>query len=313
MVRRHPYAFSPPFPMRRALRMFVLVLLLLCPIVTASAEILVLQSHDSTPYQAVLEGFKATLAQLGINAGYTTKSVKASVPAANGILPQLVLALGTPAVERAQTLPNSPPTLAALVLDGDKLTQTPNISGVMLNFPATTHWLWLKRLLPSAGAIAVFHPPNDGQTLLNELQNFARRDGIELLPHVMPSSEDLPAVLQSLPSHLDALWVLKGSPALNPSMIKALLLYSFQNRIPLIGLSEQWVIAGALYALDWDYHDLGAQAAETAVTVLHAPGKPLPPLQTPRKVRPVINPRTWEHMKLSMPTAWQADVVEVAP
>jgi putative ABC transport system substrate-binding protein len=50
--------------------------------------------------------------------------------------------------------------------------------------------------------------------------------------------------------------------------VKALLLFSFRHKLPLIGLSEAWVQAGALYALDWDYRELGAFCGRLALRQL---------------------------------------------
>ncbi|MDD2760188.1 MAG: ABC transporter substrate binding protein, partial [Methylomonas sp.] len=115
-----------------------------------------------------------------------------------------------------------------------------------------------------------------------------------------------------LPPQLDALWTVDGTVAYNASAVRELLLYSFRNRVPLIGLSAQWVKAGALYALDWDYPDLGEQAAELATIILHegrAPASLLPVF--PRTVRPVLNGKTQEHMKLQIPERWLAEMAEV--
>ncbi len=119
-------------------------------------------------------------------------------------------------------------------------------------------------------------------------------------------------MLQNLLPQLDALWAVDGSVSYNAAAVRELLLYSFRNRVPLIGLSAQWVKAGALYALDWDYPDLGRQAAELADTILRegAAPKSLPPV-FPRLIRPVLNAKTLEHMKLQITERWLAEIAEV--
>jgi putative ABC transport system substrate-binding protein len=59
--------------------------------------------------------------------------------------------------------------------------------------------------------------------------------------------------------------------------LKTLLLFSFRHKLPLIGLSETWVHAGALYALDWDYRELGAFCGRLALGQLAGAGTPAPP------------------------------------
>ena len=71
-----------------------------------------------------------------------------------------------------------------------------------------------------------------------------------------------------------------------------MLLFSFRQQIPFVGLSDEWVKAGALYALERDYPDLGAQAGGLAVKILgETPPRALPP-QTPRTILYDINLKT---------------------
>ena len=89
-------------------------------------------------------------------------------------------------------------------------------------------------------------------------------------------------------------------PVLNRQTAKAVLLSSFHNRIPFVGLSSAWVKAGALYALNWDYSDIGAQSGEIALRVLQGtPPGTIPPVP-PRKVQYALNLKTASHMKLDL-------------
>jgi putative ABC transport system substrate-binding protein len=87
---------------------------------------------------------------------------------------------------------------------------------------------------------------------------------------------------------------------LTPQTAKHILLFSFQNRIPFVGLSTAWVKAGAVYALDWDYTDLGMQCGEMALKVLQGTAiNTLPPV-IPRKVVYALNQKTARHMKIEI-------------
>ncbi len=294
----------------------------LCLFVPASSvlatDILVLRSHDSQPYQQALQGFKNALAQHGMTADFDVQSVNESVTGT--VLaehlkqrpPQLLFTLGTPATRTALATQQTIPIVCGLLLDNEELLAHPHIASVGLDFPPNLHWQWLRRLLPDAQRIAVIFDPRHGTSLFQALQHQARAENIELIAIPALAPEDLPDLLQKLPTQLDALWAIDGVAAFNAIAVRELLLYSFRNRTPLIGLSAQWVKAGALYALDWDYADLGAQAAELAWSILAHGTSPasLPP-QKPRKVMPVFNGKTAEHMKLQIPERWLPEITEV--
>ncbi len=285
---------------------------------TAATEILVLQSHDSPPYQQTLSGFQSDLEAGKLDVVYQTLTL--SPPNDSETLahtlqtgkPKLILALGTPATRLVLQQVTDIPIVASLVLDIDEIRQHPMATGVGLNFSADLQWQWLRRLLPDAREIAVLYDPKQGGVLFQRLQKLAQTEGVNLIQAAADNAENLPKLMETLPPQLDALWAVDGAAAYSASAVRELLLYSFRNRVPLVGLSAQWVKAGALYALDWDYGDLGAQTAELAKAVLLKGSAPtsLPP-PSPRKVRPVLNLKTAEHMKIPIPDRWQAEMAEV--
>jgi putative ABC transport system substrate-binding protein len=225
--------------------------------------------------------------------------------------PKLVLTLGTPATRASLIQIKDIPIVAGMILDTEELRRNTNSTGVGLNFSASLQWLWLRRLLPDARQIAVLYDPHLSTALFHALQTQAQTEGITLIQAPTDSAETFPALMENLPPQLDALWAVDGA-AYNTASIRELLLYSFRNRAPLIGLSAQWVKAGALYALDWNYSDLGAQAADLAKDILlkGTPPATLLPVSA-REVRPVLNIQTAEQMKLHISERWLHEMSEV--
>ncbi|KJV05867.1 ABC transporter substrate-binding protein [Methylocucumis oryzae] len=283
----------------------------------SSENLLVVQSHDTTPYQQVYTGFKKGLATHNITTYYQTLTLtldnadehfKQQLQSAH---PSLILTLGTPATEFTLQRESKIPVVASLLLNTKWLSNHANATGVSLNFPAEQQWLWLRRLLPDAKHIAVIYNPLTNIDQWMAFQQQAQASNIELTPVPITRIEDFATLLQGLNTQLDAVLTLQG-PTYNEAAIRELLLYSFRNRVPLIGLSAQWVKAGALYALDWDYQDLGIQAAEQAIEIIK--NKTMPQsltLQIPRKAKLVLNSQTVEYMKLDIPEAWLSEVTEV--
>ena len=303
-------------------RLSVVFLLLIGLLVSGGAwgttQILVLQSHDSLPYQQTLDGFKVSLSARGMNADYQVHIVsndaeaEALWPLIQSQPPQLILTLGTPATRAALARERSIPVVAGLVLDTDDLKKNPNATGIGLNFSAALHWLWLRRLLPEVRQIVLIYDPRHAATLFQALQQLARADKVTLIPAPAGDPDELATLMQNFPPQLDAIWAIDSVAAFNPVAIRELLLYSFRNRTPLIGLSAQWAKAGAFYALDWDYADLGAQSAELAWNILQKGVMPATlPLLEPRKVRPVLNSKTAEQMKLQISDHWLPELGEV--
>jgi putative ABC transport system substrate-binding protein len=92
---------------------------------------------------------------------------------------------------------------------------------------------------------------------------------------------------------------------------RPILLFCLRNKIPFVGLSSSWVRAGALYALDRDYADIGAHCAETALKLPDgAPVSSIPPAP-PRKVVYAVNIRVASLLKIDLAPAIVAGARDV--
>lgn len=111
----------------------------------------------------------------------------------------------------------------------------------------------------------------------------------------------MPDALDGIAKDADLLWGLSDQVVLSPQTAEPILLFSLQRRVPFSGLTTSWTKAGALYSLDRDYSDLGAQCRELALKILQGsnPGA-LPPVP-PRKVVYSLNLKTADHMRLDIP------------
>jgi putative ABC transport system substrate-binding protein len=87
----------------------------------------------------------------------------------------------------------------------------------------------------------------------------------------------------------------------NPQTAQSILLFSLRHRIPFVGLSLSWVSAGALYALDRDYQDIGRQCGELALQVIHGARAGALPPSAPRKVVYSVNLKTARQLKVEIP------------
>jgi len=186
------------------------------------------------------------------------------------------------------------------VMRSTDVLRGPQFTGVFLEFPSEVEFRYLERILPGQRRVAVLYNAAQNQQSIDGAGRAARAAGLELLARKVSAPSDIPAMLQSLANNADVLWGLADTLVLTPETARPILLFSLQNRIPFVGLSAPWVKAGAVYALERDYGDIGRQCAELAGEVF---GGQLPaalPPVPPRKVLYLINRRTADQLKLSI-------------
>ncbi len=279
-------------------------------------RVIAVLSQGAAPYRAALQGFQD---QLKKSSPGTEVVVHVLVPGKDGAAlvstiraqdPALVLALGSAAVETARQL-GDVPVVVGMVLHPSDVARGPQFTGVVLEFPADVAFSYLKRILPGQGRVAVLYNPAENQPTIDQATRAARTVGLELLARKVQTASGLPDMLKSLTNSADVLWGIADTLVLTPETARPILLFSLQNRIPFVGLSAPWVRAGALYALERDYFDVGRQCAELAGQVLagQSPASLLPvPL---RKVLYLINRRTADQLKLSIPRDMLLGTAEV--
>src|SRR5262249_51808249 len=143
--------------------------------------------------------------------------------------------------------------------------------------------------------------PRENQDKITEATKVARNLGLKLVAREVETPQALPDALDSLAKEADVLWGVTDQMVLSPQTAEPILLFSFRNRIPFTGLSTSWVQAGALYALDRDYSDLGTQCGEIALKVLQGTKASSLPPASPRKVTYALNLKTAQQMKVEIP------------
>lgn len=275
--------------------------------VKGDVRLTVIVSQDAPPYQEALDGFRDYLEQQGVRVPIDVQSLHGDAAAAPAALQRarqdhasLVLTLGSLGTQAAVREVRDLPIVAGLVMNADDLARVSNATAVVLEFPVETELRYLQRLLPGQRNVGVLFNPAENQSRIDLATKVAASLGLTLFARKVESPKDLPEALDSLNKRADVLWGVADQIVLNAQTVKPILLFSLRNRIPFVGLSATWVKAGALYALDRDYEDIGRQCGELALKVLQGtPPATLSPVP-PRKVVYSVNLKTARLLKLDI-------------
>ncbi|MEO7859326.1 MAG: ABC transporter substrate-binding protein [Nitrospirales bacterium] len=273
-----------------------------------SGRILVLSGQDLKPYQEVLAGFQQSLTKQGITLSIEVHSLQGSQSKTQEVLAdlkrngaRLVVTLGSAATQAAVREVSHLPILATMIISATDIQSAPNATAVLLEFPLDTQLQWLRRIVPGAGTVGVLFHPQENQAKVSAAIRIAKETGLRLMPQAVGTPRALPDALDNISRTVDVLWGISDSMVMTPHTAEPILLNTLRNKIPLIGLSTSWVKAGALYALDRDYVDIGLQCGEAAGKVLGGTNAgslaPVPP----RTVTYAVNLKTAGVIDLELP------------
>jgi putative tryptophan/tyrosine transport system substrate-binding protein len=267
-------------------------------------RMLVVASTDSAPYRQALAGIQRQAAGWAVEVHHveTDDADALNHALASAARGTAMIALGPRASDAVARSGTGAPVVGCIV----PIVATPGPSPaaiVSADVPIDVQIDWLRRLLPAARKVGLLYDPALNGRRVDLLAFALEAAGYTAVRVPVASPAALPAALGSLTGSVDVILGLPDTTVYAQQTLKALLLYSFRHKIPLVGLSDAWVKAGALLGFDWDYEALGGHCATLAARQVGA-SRAAAPMAPPRP-RVAINLRTAAQFNLT----WDADVV----
>jgi len=180
-----------------------------------------------------------------------------------------------------------------------------NLTGASLDIPVRVQFETLQSVAPSVKRIGVFYNPAQTEKVVQPAVKVAAGMGLELIGIPVGSPEQLQELAGTLRSRqVDALWSVADSTVFASSRsVEFLIRRAVEARIPFMGLSPDFVKAGALLALSVDYKDIGLQCGEQAAQVLQGSAPSSVAISVPRKITLYINPNVARAIGLRVPSS----------
>jgi putative tryptophan/tyrosine transport system substrate-binding protein len=267
-----------------------------------TAHILIIASSNDAPYQEAVTGFKEQ-----ISAHAKIKFTELILAQSSGseeierLKPDLIYTLGGEASKWASLQTSRIPIVATMVLKDNMFRQSANMTGVSLSYPFRTQFQWLKKFFPLKKTVAILFNPVENAANVKGAKEVSQQAGFNLVAIPVESPKELPFAFEQLANNVEILLAIPDETVMSVNTAQEVLLASFRNKVPLIGLSDNWVKSGAFYALSWDYEDLGKQCATLAQKLLGGSPVPTVPPEHPRKVTYTINAKIAENMNMDIP------------
>lgn len=273
-----------------------------------SPLILLLDTHESAQRTQVREAFKERIQHYLPEAEFIYYLAESAAKVNTSQLvsqktkspPDIIITFGSSSCKIAQTVFPGIPVLCTMMLQGSTPRHKEKDAAILLQFAPEVQLQWLQDLLPQANRVGILYDPDRSSNLIRELEEAARRKNIEIVLFEVHSPKQLQSGLKFIGRNADVLLAIPDATVYSGKTAKEVLLFSYRNRIPFVGLSSTWVKAGALYAIEVDYQDLGRQTAELAIKILKGGSPEKAPVFYPEKVAYSLNLRTKDHLRLDI-------------
>ena len=234
----------------------------------AGQEIVVIQSFRVKPYEEAIEGFKS-VCNFKIKRLVVSELEGADVvKKINEIMPDIVLAVGMDALSRVKKIKNIPVVYLMVLNPPSTLSGNKNITGVSTKIPQEKQLITFLKAMPYIKNIGLLYDPDRTGRFVKKAQAAAKKIGIKLIAKEIHSARDVPSLIMDMKGKIDLFWMLPDLTVVTPETVEFLLLFSLENRVPLLTFSEKYVALGALMSIGIDAFDIGIQAGEMAKKIL---------------------------------------------
>ena len=289
-----------------------------------TATLLVVQSEDEPAFDEAVNGLIRQLQSI-----HPDGSVKVEVrdlskmanpdielgESLKQVHPTLLVTLGSLATLWAQSSVHGTPLLFGMVLDPqsqgiDPARASSPMTGVSMQIPLSEQFARLHQVLPNVKRVGAVYDFRN-QKLVDEARREAERQGLTLVGAPVQNASEVPEAFRALVGKVDALWSFPDTTVYSREAAQFILLFSFRNRLPLMGFSRGYVRAGALFALYADYGDVGRQLGEVADQILSGRSPRDIPVSAPRRHALALNLRVAEALGTEVPQSVRVKAEEV--
>jgi putative tryptophan/tyrosine transport system substrate-binding protein len=284
----------------------ILAACLLGSIAPATADVLVILSKAEGAYVQVVDGLRAALAKRNgapplIVTTVTDTNWRDLARTGAARFP-LIVSVGTQAAREVTAL--DPPAMVLHTLVPRLAYQdlahagVGNASAIFIDQPLARQMELIREAMPDRRRVAVVLGPSSTNQR-QELRQQARQRGLQLESEQIGNADELLPALGRLLPDSDVLLSVADPLIFNSNTIHHLLLTTYREQVPVIGLSRAYVEAGALLAVYSSPEQIGRQAGEI---ILAWPGgrAPLPLPQYPRYFAVAVNARVAASLGLSI-------------
>jgi putative ABC transport system substrate-binding protein len=289
--------------MKLSLPALAVLLLAAAPAASAPAgEVAVLCETDVGPYRELLKGFREASA-------LPVRVLAPEDARKEGLEERLreqgataVLAVGEGARAAVEGLRRLPVLLAMVPRVEPWVAAQRNRLGIEIALSPRQHLEAIRRVFPRARRVGVVYDPAQSGGYVREALSEAGL-GLTLVTREIARPAELARRVDELRGEADVLWLLPDPTVLQGPNLDALLLASFESRIPLYAFARKYVERGAVAAAHFDPAAMGAQAAAMLAGLGQAPAPASARWRYATGARLVVNQKVARKMGLELDPA----------
>jgi len=254
----------------------------------ARDRIVSVQSISIPPYEEAIDGFR-DICTFSMDRLLISEERFVSIPEqVRRMEPDLILAVGLDALNALSEIHDIPIVFVMLLCPESKSVGG-NVTGVNMTPSVDVQLVKINEILPDIRNVGVIFDPAQTGPLVQAACEAGNRFGIDIHTASVKTTRDVPARLLAIRDEVQLIWMIPDITVVTQQTIEYFLLFSLENKIPLIAFSEKYVRMGAFMAFSLDPEDMGRQAGKMANMILDGKSPGQVPVQDARSVSVTVS------------------------
>ena len=253
----------------------------------AGSHIAVVYSLNVPPYETAVQGAQSLFRQSFTHIALTdlwNPDIQEELRFSNA---DLILAVGTNALTAVKNIRNIPIVYIMALHPENIVNGATNITGVDLVIPPEKQITTLLKIIPSIKSVGLLYDPSQTGLLRQKAESAAEGLNMQLRSVPVYSSNQVPDLLKNFRNQVDVFWMVPDLTVVTPKTVEFLILFSIENKIPILTFSDKYLKLGALISISADPYDMGLQAGEMAQRILN--GTPVQSIPRAEARKPLIS------------------------
>jgi putative ABC transport system substrate-binding protein len=256
----------------------------------ARHKIVAVQSVGIKPYEKTIEGFKSVTGSEIERIVISELNDANIIKTIHSFKPDIVLAIGLGALQVVKEIKDIPVVYMMVLNPTSIISGEKNIFGVSMSIPPEKQLNLLLNAIPHVKNIGLLYTLDRTGYIVKEAMITAGKMNINLIAKEIQNSSDVPSELLGMEKNIDVFWMMPDLTLITPETIEFLLLFSIENKIPVLAFSDKYVELGALMSISIDPFDIGRQAGEMTNAILS--GRDLKKIKKVDARKPLISINT---------------------
>ncbi|MDD3626048.1 MAG: ABC transporter substrate binding protein [bacterium] len=280
----------------------IIVILIIFPVFTYGDDVFAVLSGNIKPYNECFDGLKSN-----VSGSIVQEYLPEDLSQIDNLIkkikdnsPKVLVLIGTKAFDVVSPKITEIPIVFTMVLNPSIKPSQKNITGLTMNVDLEVRINFIQKVLPNAKKVGLIITPDIKKNYSEKIKKAEANSTYQFTKLEVETASELFKRLKEFEGTADCILLFPDQILLEENNFSVILMFSFKNNIPLIGVSPKYIKMGALYGLYSDYKSTGKETGKIVKRILSGNSPSSIPVEDLKDPDLILNRRISKKMNVTL-------------